>query len=200
MNPVTMIIINPWIEYYGRARGSNQRPPVLKSCTLPTELWGSALFIEIYREYVGDIVLYIKISYEVGRIDYFRALARKLSFLPTELDNFDIPLHIEFYLSDLLTFTISNIDKHEFSSIWKRIYCCNDVMNNDDYVIKRDVDPQKIHPCSKNIRVISFFVLKIPVVYQEKICHECYCMGIPTLLHYGSLPFTSVVGSENRPS
>ena len=31
-----------------------------------------------------------KISNEVGRIDNFRALARKLSFLPTELDIFDI--------------------------------------------------------------------------------------------------------------
>ena len=34
-----------------------------------------------------------KISYEVGRIDNFQALARKLSFLPTELDIFDIRRH-----------------------------------------------------------------------------------------------------------
>ena len=34
-----------------------------------------------------------KISNEVGRIDNFRALARKLSFLPTELDIFDIRQH-----------------------------------------------------------------------------------------------------------
>ena len=32
-------------------------------------------------------------SNEVGRIDNFRALARKLSFLPTELDIFDIIQH-----------------------------------------------------------------------------------------------------------
>ena len=32
---------NPRKEYW-LIRGSNQRPPVLKSATLPTELWGSA--------------------------------------------------------------------------------------------------------------------------------------------------------------
>ena len=32
-------------------------------------------------------------SNEVGRIDHFRALARKLSFLPTELDTFDKGQH-----------------------------------------------------------------------------------------------------------
>ena len=34
-----------------------------------------------------------KISNEIGRIDNFRSLARKLSFLPTELDIFDIRQH-----------------------------------------------------------------------------------------------------------
>ena len=41
-----------------------------------------------------------------------------------------------------------------------------DVMNHVDFVIKRDVYPQKIHSCSENIRGISVFVLKISVVYQ----------------------------------
>ena len=41
MDPVTMTIINPRKEYWP-SLGSNQRPPVLKSVTLPTELWGSA--------------------------------------------------------------------------------------------------------------------------------------------------------------
>ena len=36
---------------------------------------------------------YIKISNKVGRIDSFQALARKLSFLSTELDIFDIQQH-----------------------------------------------------------------------------------------------------------
>ena len=40
MNPVTMTIINPWKEYRP-SLGSNQRPPVPKYATLPTELWGS---------------------------------------------------------------------------------------------------------------------------------------------------------------
>ena len=44
-------------------------------------------------------------------------------------------------------------------------YCSNDVMNHVDYVIKRDVYPS----CSKNIRGISVFVLKISVVYQKNI-------------------------------
>ena len=60
-------------------------------------------------------------------------------------------------------------DKYEFSSIWRWIKCCNDVMNNVDCVIKRDVYPPKIHSCSKNIRGISVFVLKISVVYQKNI-------------------------------
>ena len=74
-----------------------------------------------------------------------------------------------FYLSltsDLLSFVNSNTDKHEFSSIWKWITYCNDVMNVD-CVIKRDVYPQNVHSFSKNIRGISVFVLKISVVYQK---------------------------------
>ena len=69
--------------------------------------------------------------------------------------------------SDLLSFVISNTDKHEFSSIWKWITYCNDVMNDVNCVIKRDVYPQNVHSFSKNIRGISFFVLKISVVYQK---------------------------------
>ena len=41
MNPVAMTIINPRKEYWP-SRRSNQRPPVHKSTTLPTELWSSA--------------------------------------------------------------------------------------------------------------------------------------------------------------
>ena len=74
---------------------------------------------------------------------------------------------------------MSNTDLHEFSSIWKWIKCCNDVMNNVDCVIKRDVYPQKIHSCYENIPGISIFVLKISVVYQKNIYHRCYCMVIP---------------------
>ena len=75
-----------------------------------------------------------------------------------------------FYLSsasDLLSFVICNTDKHEFSSIWKWIRYCNDVMNDVDCFIKRDVYPQNVHSCSKNIHGISVFVLKISVVYKE---------------------------------
>ena len=76
--------------------------------------------------------------------------------------------------SDLLSFIISNADKHEVSSIWKWISCCN------DYVIKRVVYSKKMRSYSKNIHdIIIFFFLKISVVYQEKIYHRCYCMDIP---------------------
>ena len=39
INPVAMTFISPWRKYWPRW-GSNQRPTVLKSCTLPTEQWG----------------------------------------------------------------------------------------------------------------------------------------------------------------
>ena len=71
--------------------------------------------------------------------------------------------------SDLLGCIISNTDKHEIGSIWKRISCSNGVISHTDCVIKRDVYPRKMHSCSKNIRGISFFVLKISVVYQKNI-------------------------------
>ena len=66
--------------------------------------------------------------------------------------------------SDLLSFVISNTDKHKFSNIWKWIRCCNDLINDVDCVIKRDVYLQNVHSCSKTIRGISVFVLKISVV------------------------------------
>ena len=73
--------------------------------------------------------------------------------------------------SDLLSFVISKTDKHEFSSTRKWIRCCDDVMNDVDCVIKRDVYSQNVHSCSISIRGISFFVLKISVVYKKKIYH-----------------------------
>ena len=42
-------------------------------------------------------------------------------------------------------------------------------MNHVDCVIKRDVYPQKMHSCSKTIRTISVFVLKISVAYKNYI-------------------------------
>ena len=44
MNPVTMTIINPQKEK-SPSWGSNQRPPVLKSEMLLTQLWGSTFTI-----------------------------------------------------------------------------------------------------------------------------------------------------------
>ena len=73
--------------------------------------------------------------------------------------------------SDLLSFIISNTDKHEYSCTWKWIICCNNVMNYVDCVIKRDIYPQKMHSCSKTIRGILVFVLNISVVYKKEIYH-----------------------------
>ena len=42
----------------------------------------------------------------------------------------------------------------------------NDVMYDVDFVIKCDIYWQKIHPCSKTIRGISYFVKKISVLYK----------------------------------
>ena len=44
MNPVAMTIINPAKEYW-LSRRLNQRPPILKSATLQTELWGWQIFL-----------------------------------------------------------------------------------------------------------------------------------------------------------
>ena len=42
INPVAMTVVNHRSEIYP-SHGLNQRSPVLKSCTLPTELLGSIL-------------------------------------------------------------------------------------------------------------------------------------------------------------
>ena len=111
------------------------------------------------------VLPYIKKCNEVGRTDKFLALLRKLSFLPTEVDNFDIRQHyvrILFIFHCLICCVLLYLTlKNMISSIWKWISCCNDVMNHVDCVIKRDVYLQKTHLCSKNISSISFFVLKI---------------------------------------
>ena len=39
MHHVAMTIINPRREYWP-SQGQNNQPPILKSCTLPTKLWG----------------------------------------------------------------------------------------------------------------------------------------------------------------
>ena len=71
-------------------------------------------------------------------------------------------------LSDVLSFIISNTDKHEFSSIWKWIRSSNDILNDVDCIIKRDVCLLKIHIVSKNNHGISFSALKTSKVYQKK--------------------------------
>ena len=62
MNPVAMTIFSSQKEYWP-SRGSNQRPSDLKSCRLPTELWGSThnpeknLLVELLMDLVKSAVL-----------------------------------------------------------------------------------------------------------------------------------------------
>ena len=56
-------------------------------------MWNAGLKNILYIDNTYIVLPYIKISNEVGRIDNFRALARKLSFLPSELEIFDIRQH-----------------------------------------------------------------------------------------------------------
>ena len=72
-------------------------------------------------------------------------------------------------MSDMMSFIFSNTDKHEFSSIWKWIGCCNDVMNHVECVIIRDVYPQKMLSCSKKYPwYISFCSKNIRCIFKKK--------------------------------
>ena len=72
----------------------------------------------IENAYIYIVLRISKISNEIGTIDNFRALARKLSFLPTELDIFDIQQHFVCILfifqnltcSVLLFLTLTNMN------------------------------------------------------------------------------------------
>ena len=119
-------------------RGSNSQPPGHESDTLTTEPPGRGVDIEntyivlpyISKEFgkFGEKIIIIISSNQVRYFLYTTALCTYSVYLST---------------SELLSFTISNTDKHEFSSIKKWIRCCNDVMNHVDCVIKRTVYPQK---------------------------------------------------------
>ena len=64
MKTVAMTIINPREEYW-QSRRSKQRPPVFKSCTLPTELWGSACILRSAENNVScgqEKYTYLKMS------------------------------------------------------------------------------------------------------------------------------------------
>ena len=119
-----------------------------------------------HREYVYSVAVNKKHLTRLGELIIVESWGEKLSILPTELDTFFLytaklyTYSIYLSTSDLSSFIISNTDKYKFSSTWKWISCCNDVMNHIDCVIKRDVYPQKMHSCFKNIRGISFFVKK----------------------------------------
>ena len=61
-----------------------------------------------YIENTYIVLLYIKISHQVERIDNFRALVRKLSFLSTVLDSFDIRQHYVRILFFIIFFSTSD--------------------------------------------------------------------------------------------
>ena len=66
MNPVAMIVINPRKEYWP-SRESNQQTAVLKSCTVPTMLWGSAVFTLMLKPQPAGCHYYIH-NYRIKRI------------------------------------------------------------------------------------------------------------------------------------
>ena len=69
MNPVAMTRINPRKEYWP-SRVFNQRPPVLKSARLPTELLGSAFS---YRQKLFYQFSVLDSSFELGpNANYFQ--------------------------------------------------------------------------------------------------------------------------------
>ena len=113
----------------------------------------------LYREYVNSVAAYQKYLTMLGEL-IILSLGEKIIISPIQVRLFWYTTTLctySIYLttSDLLSFIVSNTNKHDFSSIWKWISCCNDVMNNAECVIKRDVYPPKfIH------------VLTISVGYQ----------------------------------
>ena len=65
MNLVAMTIIKEYLPSWG----SNQRPPILKSATLTTELWGSALMDKIFYwsklKALADVLFVGHVNYEL---------------------------------------------------------------------------------------------------------------------------------------
>ena len=67
MNPV-----NDYLQSseYWPSQGSNQRPPVLKSATVPTELWGSTAIgiVKVHHQSDVGFTLYVTFSKDVIRL------------------------------------------------------------------------------------------------------------------------------------
>ena len=113
--------------------------------------------LQKYREYIHSVAVYQKYLTRLGELIIFELENYHFSQPSWKFLIYGDTIYVSVYLStsDLLSFIMSNTVKHEFSSIWNWISCCNDVINHVDCVIKRDVYPQKMHLCSKNIRGIS---------------------------------------------
>ena len=102
---------------------------------------------------------------------------RKLSFLPNELDIFDIRQHyvrILFIFQSLIWLIFLTLTNMNLAVFWNALaVVMTSWIDHVDCVIKRDIYLKKKLLCSKNICGISFSVLKISVVYQEK-----YIIGV----------------------
>ena len=139
------------------------------------------------KPFVNSVAVYQKyltrlrelIIFEPWRENYHFSQPSKI-FLIYDNTVFVFYLSFNFYL---LSFIISNSDKHEFISTWKRISCFKDVMIHIDCVIKRDVYPQKMHSCSKNIRGISFLFYKYQWNIKKKIYIYIYIYISWVILH-----------------
>ena len=117
MNPVAMNIINPRKKYWP-SRGSNRRPPVLKSAKLPTKLWSSASNVERSIEYMHSFVGYGNESNSnYWRNDNCLAENRQLSIQPTALNIFvafvedNVTISSIRYLENHVTYFVKNLRK-----------------------------------------------------------------------------------------
>ena len=97
----------------------------------------------IHREYVYSVAVYQKYLTRLGEFIIFEPWRENYHF--SQLS----------YTSDLLSLIISETNKQDFRSIWNWSRCCNDIMNNVNCVMKRDIYLQKMHSYSKNIHGIS---------------------------------------------
>ena len=112
-----------------------------------------------------------KISNSVGRIDNFRDLVRKLSFLPTDLDIFDIRQHyicILFIFQRLIYYfllfvTPTNVNLAIYGNGFS---CFNDVMNH--------IDCGDLHmfPGFLTLVLTQLFFPKLPTTFLT-----CFCRG-----------------------
>ena len=126
------------------------------------------------REYIDSVVVYEKYVTRLGELIIFKPWRENYHFSqPSSIFLiYDSTMYV-FYLSFNICFVEFYFLKPTNMNLAVYGNGLSVVMNNVDCIIKRDVCPQKMHLCSKNIRGISVFVIKTFMVYQTK-----YIIGV----------------------